>query len=74
MCRAGGVLWCVCRAGGNYVPRRRFNCVVCVPQQVCIYGPPYHTFKWEPLADEVLEAASNSPTEKTLNAAAKLHA
>ena len=29
MCRAGGVLWCVCRAGGNYVPRRRFVWCVC---------------------------------------------
>ena len=32
----------MCRAGGNYVPRRRFVWCVCAPQQVCTYGPPYH--------------------------------
>ena len=33
-----------------------------------------HTFKWDPLAEDVLEAAWSSPTEKTLNGAAKFHA
>ena len=33
-----------------------------------------HAFKWDPLADDVLEAAWSSPTEKTLNGAAKFHA
>ena len=33
-----------------------------------------HTFKWDPLTDEVCDAAWSSPTGKTWNAAAKLHA
>ena len=33
-----------------------------------------HTFKWNPLADDVLEAAWSWPTDKTLSVAVKFHA
>ena len=61
-CVLGKTMWS--RLGSIHTKDARFFC--CANSAADISKS--HTFKWDPLADEVLEAAWSSPTEKTSSA------